>query len=585
MIDLESITLRNFLSYGDYDTTIKLSNMGPCLITGDNGAGKSALINAILYPFFGRTMHGPRPGDNIVNNVTKKSCFTSATLKNGDVITRTRKLAGHNELIVERGGEQVLSTLSTTANQQEQLDRMYDLNWHAFCNTSFMTQVKSPWFEMPEPQRKKEIERALRIDRYTYRAAAAKSELDKVIQTQEKYRDELSDIQKQINTAQKDLEETRQLEANFDSDKIKRCKHAIAQAQEYKQAYCAIIIPDMVSLHKKWRNKSECAKKIDEYTVRERSKVLELNIVENKKREADRIIKLWSDRAGKLCTSCLQEIPHAHTTEQTEPYLNKKAKIDEEIEVINASLKEIRNIIGRFRVLDDDINPEMSIREADSLIARRNDLKSAAIKWVESARAIKSKTSPHTATIEKLEKRIADKTAKLETIKVEIDRLDTLIKHYTYIYKSYNDRRRIKSFSVAEIKPLLNSRLDHYLKKFKLGIDIQITDSLGVDTTGADYRFLSGGERMRVNVSFMLARFDTNEALFGRQCNVIVLDEVDGALDAVGVDCLVDIVTNDLASKVDTILIVSHKEAMKNMFPNQIVVENHNGFSMVSEMR
>jgi AAA15 family ATPase/GTPase len=56
MIDIKSITLRNFLSYGDYDTTLEFEDLKSCLIVGDrdgdpdrsNAVGKSSLVNAIL---------------------------------------------------------------------------------------------------------------------------------------------------------------------------------------------------------------------------------------------------------------------------------------------------------------------------------------------------------------------------------------------------------------------------------------------------------------------------------------------------------------------------------------------------------
>jgi hypothetical protein len=58
MLEIKSISWRNFLSYGDYLTTLDVSNLGQCLITGEviekdgvteslirksNGAGKSTI--------------------------------------------------------------------------------------------------------------------------------------------------------------------------------------------------------------------------------------------------------------------------------------------------------------------------------------------------------------------------------------------------------------------------------------------------------------------------------------------------------------------------------------------------------------
>jgi len=114
---------------------------------------------------------------------------------------------------------------------------------------------------------------------------------------------------------------------------------------------------------------------------------------------------------------------------------------------------------------------------------------------------------------------------------------------------------------------------------------IEITDSLGVVTKGRSYDFMSGGERKRVDVSFMLARFDMQEALFGRQSNVLVLDEVDGRMDDEGVECLKSVVLDDLAPRVDTILVISHKESMRDAFPHQITIEKRGSFSLLAEVR
>src|SRR5688572_8462269 len=113
MIDIDEVTFQNFLSFGPYSTTLKIAGLGPCLITGPNGAGKSSAINSLLYGLFGRTMHAARPGDRVVNRATGRDCMVTARIRGGDTITRTRMMAGHDELLVERGGSAVLSTRST----------------------------------------------------------------------------------------------------------------------------------------------------------------------------------------------------------------------------------------------------------------------------------------------------------------------------------------------------------------------------------------------------------------------------------------------------------------------------------------
>lgn len=585
MIELESISFRNFLSYGDYLTEINLSRLGPCLITGANGSGKSTIVNAILYPFFGRTMHAARPGDRIVNKLVNKDCLVSARLKNGDIITRTRKMTGHNELVVERQGEPILSTLSTTPNQQAQLNRLYDLDWHTFCNTAFLTQIGRTWFEMPEPQRKKEIERALRIDRLTLRAQVTKAKLDTTTRNQTTLRQQAESLQQQIESIAEDIGEAKQSEVRFEDQRSDRLKGAIAQARDYKSQYDAIAVPDLEHLRQRWvaiENARQAAQRLADQ-VRDYQR--QESVAAHAEREAVRLIKLWEDKAGKVCTACRQEVSHTHTDAEIMPYRTTQTEAAQIIETSRAANQRTRAKIAKVEEAIATTAPALSIREAEAILARRIGLIKSAQQWADQATKIKSETNPHATLIVKLEARLAEKTTKQTDLTSELERLDVLVKHYSYIFKSYNDRRKIKSFSVAKYRPLLNSRFKHYLDKFKLGIDIEITDSLGVDTSGADYDFMSGGERKRVDASFMLARFDVREALYGRQSNVIVLDEVDARMDAEGVECLADIILNDLATRVDTILVISHQQSMRDIFPNQIRIGKQDKLSYVDEMR
>ena len=46
MLELKSITWKNFLSYGDYETTLELAGLGQCLITGEVIDRKSTRLNS-----------------------------------------------------------------------------------------------------------------------------------------------------------------------------------------------------------------------------------------------------------------------------------------------------------------------------------------------------------------------------------------------------------------------------------------------------------------------------------------------------------------------------------------------------------
>ena len=58
-----SLTLKNFMSYGEEGQTLSFEGIHVACLTGDNGNGKSALLDAITWSLWGKTRaspHGPR---------------------------------------------------------------------------------------------------------------------------------------------------------------------------------------------------------------------------------------------------------------------------------------------------------------------------------------------------------------------------------------------------------------------------------------------------------------------------------------------------------------------------------------------
>jgi DNA repair exonuclease SbcCD ATPase subunit len=199
------------------------------------------------------------------------------------------------------------------------------------------------------------------------------------------------------------------------------------------------------------------------------------------------------------------------------------------------------------------------------------------------AAKIKDEENPHAAIIESTTNAIKKHRDTIPKIEQEIEQETYLNRHYWYIYKAYHDRTKIKSFVFQDHVPFINSRLRHYLDVFGLDVQIELTPALGITSNMWGYEFESGGEKKRTDVAFMLAMFDFHQQMYGRQCNLLVLDEVDGRLDDDGIDSLINIIKNDLAPRVDTVLIISHRNMMRDTFPRELHVTRTNRFSQITE--
>lgn len=610
MLEIQEVEWRNFMSYGDYDSRIDLSSLGQCLVTGEvigteknvfddsivanikksNGAGKSTIPNVILWTLFGRTMHSPyNPGDEIINWFTGKDCRCKLTFKNGDEIIRTRNTDGKNELIYIKEGDKhqyVSDTLSTAKAQQVELNKIFGLDWDLFCGSVFFNQYNKSWMEMADQTRKKAIERALHVDRFTYYAQVAKGKCDKIDENVKNKRISIQNTKDEIVRLENEITRLEKASEGFSDNQRERQAQALRGAIEEKKKRNETQRPDLDQLRKKWEVVKQIKKKISnmesEVTTINR-KIASLEGVESNLKQR---IKVWQEKAGKVCGTCEQEVPQAHTETKIG---SVKAELQQSRDELRSKTEELATLTAKIKqvqLLVQQKSPSQTIAAAEEIHEQWGRYDREVKRLKDLAGNIINEENPHEKSLETTNACISECREKLKELEGEIERIEFLNQHYHYVYKAWNDRTKIKSFVFQDHIPYINSRLKHYLDVFGLDIQIELTSSLGVASNMWGYKYESGGERKRTDVAFMLAMFDFHEEMYGRQCNVLVLDEVDGRLDDDGVDSLVGVIKNDLASKAETVIVISHKNLMCNIFPREVQVkrvgaEGFRGFSQL----
>jgi DNA repair exonuclease SbcCD ATPase subunit len=127
---LIELHMRNIFSYGNKITKIPLNFDEPILIVGENhdsmingefdanGAGKSSILNALLYVLYNKTLSKVKL-DDLINNINKKNLYVALILENNGVyykIERWRKNkkmggSGNNGVRISTG--ESINTIST----------------------------------------------------------------------------------------------------------------------------------------------------------------------------------------------------------------------------------------------------------------------------------------------------------------------------------------------------------------------------------------------------------------------------------------------------------------------------------------
>lgn len=604
MLELKSVSWRNFLSYGDYETKVQLDNLGQCLITGEvieedkevydsgnpipmrksNGAGKSTIPNAIQWCLFGKTMHSSNPGNKVVNYFTGKDCIVTVEFKNGDMITRTRKTSGHNELFYAKAGDEhkfESDTLSVTKNQQAQLAKEFGLDWEVFCGSVFFNQYGKPWMEMADASRKKAIERVLHIDRFLFYSKVAKDKADAFDTKVTKARESIATLNDNINSYKTQIDRLIAASAGFAENQKERQRKVLLEAVSEKKARDSIELPDIEKLQEKWVVVDKIKAKLRELQQEINAIMRQSGTINGTIQSLNSTISTWRKKSGKICVSCEQEVDDSHTNSKIEPLL-EQVKIEEErLAELQAKKLKLDKTISVTEKLLQSKKPNQTVEEAEEIHRQWLRHDKAITRNKESAKKIGEEQNPHESSIAETRKKLEDAESKIKKLEGDIERDDYMGRHYFYIHKAYNDRTKIKSYVFQDHIPYINSRLRHYLDVFGLDVKIELTNSLGVTSNMWGYDFESGGERKRTDVAFMLAMFDFHEQMYGRQCNVLVLDEVDGRMDDDGIDGLINVIKNDLAPKVESIIVISHKNMMFDTFSNELRVVRTNRFSQL----
>lgn len=328
---------------------------------------------------------------------------------------------------------------------------------------------------------------------------------------------------------------------------------------------------------------------MNEATLLNEQRQSELELQESMKREKEKYERLISQEndAEQARTKELngekEKLKQLETWKST--WVDKQQKFKEKavapiatLEEAAAKKKEYDSTVREIEAYESSIKQTEQAREQ-----RKEDIRDAIKDTLE-------KPNPYSKIIEDQNKELTESKKKKETSQAKVAKFDTLLEHLTYIKQSYSDRRKIKAYLLQRLIPYFNERIRYYLKSFGCGFDLEFNAFLQSKTGKWPYELWSGGERRRIDLAIMFAQHDLHISIYEQQCNILVFDEVDSRLDADGVRAFVELLYKEFVDQTDktkpnSILVISHKDEMRDAFPAKIMVRKENGFSRIEEIR
>ncbi|MBR20090.1 MAG: hypothetical protein CMA64_08110 [Euryarchaeota archaeon] len=580
MFNLNSITVKNFMSVGNSTQAIDFNRQDLTLVLGENldlggddtgarnGTGKTTIINALSYALYGQALTKIR-ADNLINKTNGKNMLVCLEFeKKGRTykIERGRKANLLKFYVDGQEQEAEDNAQGDSRETQHEINRLLEMSHEMFKHVVALNTYTEPFLSLKSNDQRAIIEQLLGITLLSEKAEKLKEEM-KV------NRDKAKEEEFRIQGVEK---------AN---------EHIKEQIEKLKRS------------SKLWEDKK------DEDIQKLQKAIIDLGDVDiDKELEQHTLLAEWNEQQSQInsANSWIENI-----TSDNNKNDKQKEKLTEEIKLL-----EDHKCHACGQEIHDNKQEEIIKNKQDQVKDIEEHLLTNKEKFTEYSEILKTVGEPgdkpetfypsiteahnHKTTLTTLENELANKTAEensyLEQIKEmeengiqdisfdELNKLNNIKEHQEFLQKLLTSkdsfvRKRIIEQNLA----FLNKRLTYYLNTIGLPHKVVFQNDLSIEITelGRDLDFdnLSRGERNRLILSLSWAFRDVWENLY-QPINLLFIDElVDSGMDASGVESSLAILKKMSRDRKKSIWLISHRDELAGRVNNVLTVTKENGFT------
>jgi len=163
MILFKSVTYSNFLAVGNTPITVDLNSANTTLIVGTNGAGKSTIIEAIVFALFNKSFRKVNK-NQLINSINEKDCKVDLEFSIGPKEYKIIRGLKPNIFEIWVDG-QLLDQVAAASDQQKYLEQnILKLNYKSFTQIVILgSSTFVPFMQLPAAHRREIIEDLLDI--------------------------------------------------------------------------------------------------------------------------------------------------------------------------------------------------------------------------------------------------------------------------------------------------------------------------------------------------------------------------------------------------------------------------------------
>ena len=510
MIIFKSLRFKNFLSTGNNWTDINLNRSKSTLIVGQNGAGKSTMLDAIAFALFGKP-HRNINKPQLVNTINNKNCVVEVTFVIGKSQYKVVRGIKPNVFEIWKNDDMINQSSHSKEYQKILEQNILKLNHKSFHqivvlgSSSFV-----PFMQLPAQHRRDVIEDLLDINVFSKMNSLLKEKTAML-------RDKMKDLSFKLDVENNKIETQKKY--------ISDLKALNKTAKEQKDVQVNKLRKDLASLSK------ENAEISSEVEDKQKPLEKELNKLHDRKQvfvqynaqfrqQMSQVVKESKFyEENENCPTCSQEITESVRNDKLQSSKEKAKELKDAMDEASIKSGEIEDSIKQ---VSDDLN---TIRTKQSTVNSNN----------QTIARIQNE-------IEYLEKEL-NQTGDLETAKEELEamqntanefNMDKFVLNEDYSYNNVMSEMLkdtgIKTKIIKQYIPVINKLVNQYLQILDFYVHFDLDESF-TETIRSRHRdqfsydSFSEGEKQRIDLALLFTWRMIAKMKNSISTNLLLLDE------------------------------------------------------------
>ena len=566
MIIFRNVRWKNLLSTGNYFTEIKLDTNQNTLVVGENGSGKSTMLDALCFALFGKPFRNINK-PNLMNSINGKDCVVEVEFDTNNKSYKIVRGIKPNKFEIYCDNE-LLNQEAAVRDYQEYLEKsILKMNYKSFTQIVILGSASFvPFMQLSASDRRAIIEDLLDIQIFSTMNGLLKDRLSN-------NKDLMTSRKSEIELAQQKYDLKKQFIESAKTDNQERVTQYVGEIQS-NQGVVQTIHEELVELGKDVSQLTEqVASKLEvENKVKQLTK-LESQIESN-------LSKFRKDihffESNDSCPTCRQAIAMEFKETELTSLSDKAQKCEHGLSDLEQKLTDEQNKLNAIA----EIQRQIQTKQVE--IATKNTTITETEKLIKRLQKQIDELNQKSASTEKEDQELNTIKDTLTQLKTD---LRTLIddKSYLEVASTLLKDTGIKTKIIKQYLPIINKLVNKYLASLDFFVNFNLDESFKetIKSRHRDdftYNNFSEGEKQRIDMALMLTWRAVAKLKNSSNTNLLILDEVfDSSLDTNGTEELMKIL--HMLEGVN-LFVISHKgDILADKFVNVIRFEKVKNFS------